>query len=44
MMGQFGKKKQIETGTPRVEKVREIADRLIAHALRFPPPSATWKL
>ena len=42
MMGQFGKKKQIETGTPRVEKVREIADRLIAQAVRFRPDSAKW--
>ena len=42
MMGQFGKKKQIETGTPRVEKVREIVDRLIAQAVRFRPDSAKW--
>jgi predicted Zn-dependent protease len=42
MMGQLGKKKQIETGTPRVEKVREITDRLIAQAVRFRPESAKW--
>ena len=42
MMGQLDKKKQIETGTPRVEKVREITDRLIAQAVRFRPDSANW--
>jgi len=42
MMGQLGKKKQIETGTPRAEKVREITDRLIAQAVRFRPDSANW--
>ncbi len=42
MMGEFGKKKQIETGTPRAEKVREITDRLIAQAVRFRPDSANW--
>jgi predicted Zn-dependent protease len=42
MMGQLGKKKQIEAGTPRAEKVREITDRLIAQAVRFRPESASW--
>src|SRR5919109_361784 len=42
MMGQLDKKKQIETGTPRAEKVREITDRLIAQAVRFRPDSANW--
>ena len=42
MMGQLGKKKQVETGTPREEKVREITDRLIAQAVRFRPDSAKW--
>ena len=42
MMGQFGKKKQIETGTPRVERVREITDRLIAQAVRFRPETSKW--
>jgi predicted Zn-dependent protease len=42
MMGQLDKKKQIETGTPRAEKVREITDRLIAQAVRFRPDSASW--
>src|SRR5712691_2269071 len=35
MMGQLGKKKQIEADTPRVQKVREITDRLIAQAIHF---------
>jgi len=42
MMGQLGKKKQVESGTPREEKVREITDRLIAQAVRFRPDSAKW--
>src|SRR3954468_23582792 len=42
MMGGLGKKKQIETGTPRAAKVREITDRLIAQAVRFRPDSAKW--
>ena len=42
MMGQLGKKHQIETGTPREAKVREITDRLIAQAVRFRPESAKW--
>jgi predicted Zn-dependent protease len=43
MMGQLGKKKQIESGTGRADKVREITDRLIAQAVRFRPDSASWK-
>jgi predicted Zn-dependent protease len=42
MMGQLEKKKQIETGTPRAEKVREITERLIAQAVRFRPETASW--
>jgi predicted Zn-dependent protease len=42
MMGQLAKKKQIETGTRRVEKVREITERLIAQAVRFRPDAASW--
>ena len=42
MMGQLDKKKQIETGTARADKVREITDRLIAQAVRFRPDSASW--
>jgi len=42
MMGQLDKKKQIETGTPRTGKVREITERLIAQAVRFRPETAQW--
>ena len=42
MMGDLSKKKQIETGTARAEKVREITERLIAQAVRFRPESANW--
>jgi len=42
MMGQLEKKKQIESGTPRAEKVREITERLIAQAVRFRPETASW--
>src|SRR5919106_5877285 len=42
MMGQLDKKQQIETGTPRAEKIREMTDRLIAQAVRFRPDSASW--
>src|SRR2546425_2719657 len=43
MMGGLSKKKQVETGTARADKVREITDRLIAQAVRFRPDSARWK-
>jgi len=42
MMADLGKKKQIETGTPRAEKVREITDRLVKQAVRFRPDAAGW--
>jgi predicted Zn-dependent protease len=42
MMGQLDKKKQIEAGTERVEKVRAITERLIAQAVRFRPETASW--
>ena len=42
MMADLGKKKQIETGTPRAEKVREITDRLVKQAARFRPDAAGW--
>jgi predicted Zn-dependent protease len=41
-MGDLSKKKQIEAGTARAIKVREITDRLIAQAVRFRPDSAKW--
>jgi predicted Zn-dependent protease len=43
MMGGLTQKKQVETGTARVAKVREITNRLIAQAVRFRPDSANWK-
>ena len=42
MMGGLTKKNQVESGTPRAEKLREITDRLIAQAVRFRPESAKW--
>src|SRR5260370_6208345 len=42
MMGGLSKKKQVETGTPRAEKLREITHRLIAQALRFRPDPPHW--
>ncbi|HEY5899028.1 MAG TPA: M48 family metallopeptidase [Burkholderiales bacterium] len=42
MIGGLSKKRQVETGTPRAEKLREITDRLIAQAVRFRPDSAKW--
>jgi predicted Zn-dependent protease len=43
MMGQLGKKKQIEAGSARAQKVQEISDRLIAQAIKLRPDSAAWK-
>ncbi len=43
MIGQLGKKKQIEAESERAQKVRQITDRLIAQAVRFRPDSASWK-
>ena len=42
MMGELDKKKQIETGTPRAQKVREITDRLVAQAVRVRPDAKHW--
>jgi Zn-dependent protease with chaperone function len=42
MIGQLSKKEKIEAGTPRVERVKEITNRLIAEAVRFRPDSANW--
>ena len=42
MVQQLDKKKQIERGTPREAKVREITERLIAQAVRFRPETAKW--
>ena len=48
MMAELDKKKQIEHGTPdaeppRLKKVQEITDKLIAQAIKFRPDSAGWK-
>src|SRR5688572_26407722 len=48
MMAELDKKKQIEHGTPdaeppRLKKVQEITDKLIAQAIKFRPDSASWK-
>ena len=42
MMADLGKKKQIETGTPRAEKVKEITERLVKQAVRVRPDAAKW--
>jgi predicted Zn-dependent protease len=42
MIGGLSRKKRIEAGTAREQKVREITDRLIAQAVRFRPDSASW--
>jgi len=43
MMGQLGKKKQVEADSARAHKVRDITDRLVAQAIRLRPDSAEWK-
>ena len=48
MMADLDKKKQIERSSgdkesPRVRKVEEITDRLIAQAIKFRPDSAGWR-
>ena len=43
MMSALNKKKQVEKGTPRAEKVKEITDRLVKQAVRVRPDSAKWK-
>jgi Zn-dependent protease with chaperone function len=42
MLGGFTEKGKVETGTPRVQRVKEITDKLIAQAVRFRPDSAGW--
>jgi predicted Zn-dependent protease len=43
MMGELGKKKQIEANSARAQKVRDITDRLVAQAIKLRPDSAGWK-
>ncbi|HEU4353857.1 MAG TPA: M48 family metallopeptidase [Burkholderiales bacterium] len=42
MMADLGKKKKIEAGTPRAQKVKEITDKLVKEAVRVRPDSAKW--
>lgn len=42
MMDGLSSKKKLETGTPRVARVHEISERLIAQAVRFRPDAASW--
>ena len=42
MMDGLSSKKRLETGTPRVARVHEISERLIAQAVRFRPDAAAW--
>lgn len=43
MIGELEGKKQIEGGTPRAARVKEIVDRLIVEAVRLRPDAASWK-
>jgi predicted Zn-dependent protease len=43
MVGQLNKKRQIESGTARVQQVQAITDRLIAQAIKYRPQSASWR-
>ena len=43
MMGELGKKKQIEANSARAQKVRDITDHLVAQAIKLRPDSAGWK-
>ena len=42
MIGELGKKKQIESGTPRAAKVKEITDKLVKQAVCVRPDAASW--
>jgi Zn-dependent protease with chaperone function len=41
-MGGQSQKGKVESGTPRVQNVKAITDKLIAQAVRFRPDSAAW--
>ena len=43
MMGQLGKKKQIEADSTRAHRVRDITDRLVEQAIKLRPDSAGWQ-
>ncbi|MCU1500287.1 MAG: peptidase Ste24p, partial [Acidimicrobiales bacterium] len=42
MIGGFAKKKKLELATARVQRVKEITNRLVAEAVRFRPDAASW--
>jgi predicted Zn-dependent protease len=43
MMGQLDKKKQIDAGSARALKLRDMTDRLVAQAIKLRPDAADWK-
>lgn len=43
MIGQYAKKGKVLAGTPRVERIREMTNRLVAEAVRFRPDAAAWR-
>jgi Zn-dependent protease with chaperone function len=43
MVGGMRSKGKVETDTPRVQRVKEITDRLIAQAVRFRADAAAWQ-
>jgi predicted Zn-dependent protease len=43
MMGQLGKKRQIDADSARALKLRDMTDRLVAQAIKLRPDSADWK-
>lgn len=43
MIGDLEKKKQIESGTARAAKVKQIVDRLVVEAVKLRPDAAGWK-
>jgi Zn-dependent protease with chaperone function len=42
MIGGLARKKKLEVATARVERVKEITNRLVAEAVRFRPDAASW--
>ncbi len=43
MVAQQSRQKKVETGTPRVERITQITNELIAQAVRFRPETASWQ-
>jgi hypothetical protein len=42
MIGQLSKKNRVEVNSDRVERVKQITNRLIAEVVRFRPEAAKW--